>query len=61
MRPATVPRARGTYIDTAHPLEVIMDPLPLIILGFVGYFVFVLLFVRFIGMLRHKDSAMIQH
>lgn len=38
-----------------------MDTLPLIILSFVGYSVFVLLFIRFIGMLRNKDNAMTQH
>lgn len=36
-----------------------MDTLPLVILAVVGYSVFVLLFIRFIGMLRNKDSAMI--
>jgi hypothetical protein len=38
-----------------------MDPLPLVILAFVGYSVFVMLFIRFIGMLRSKDRAMIHH
>lgn len=38
-----------------------MDTLPLIILSFVGYSVFVLLFIRFIGMLRNKDNAMTPH
>lgn len=35
-----------------------MDTLPLIILSFVGYSVFVLIFIRFIGMLRHKDTTL---
>jgi hypothetical protein len=34
-----------------------MDFLPLAILSLVGYTVFVLLFIRFIGMLRHKDGV----
>jgi hypothetical protein len=38
-----------------------VDTLPLIILSFVGYSVFVMLFIRFVGMLRNKDSAMIRH
>jgi hypothetical protein len=34
-----------------------MDFLSLIILSLVGYTVFVLLFIRFIGMLRRKDGV----
>jgi hypothetical protein len=34
-----------------------MDFLPLVILSLVGYTVFVMLFIRFIGMLRHKDNV----
>ena len=36
-----------------------MDTLPLIVLGFAGYTVFVLLFLRFVSMLRHKDDVML--
>ncbi len=38
-----------------------MDTLPLIILSFVGYSIFVLFFLRFIGMVRKKENAMSQH
>ena len=34
-----------------------MDFLSLVILSLVGYSVFVLLFIRFIGMLRRKDGV----
>lgn len=34
-----------------------MDFLSLVILSLVGYTVFVLLFIRFIGMLRRKDGV----
>jgi hypothetical protein len=34
-----------------------MEFLPLVILSLVGYTVFVMLFIRFIGMLRHKDGV----
>ena len=50
-----------TYLRIAHSLqEVTVDTLSLIILAVVGYSVFVLLFIRFIGMLRNKDNAMTQ-
>lgn len=41
--------------------EVTLDTLPLIILSIVGYTVFVMLFLRFIGMVRKKEDAMTQH
>lgn len=34
-----------------------MGLLPLVLLSLVGYTVFVLLFIRFMGMLRHKDGV----
>ena len=61
MRPGTSFLAGMTYLRIAHSLqEVTVDTLSLIILAVVGYSVFVLLFIRFIGMLRNKDNAMTQ-
>jgi hypothetical protein len=51
-------RGRGGRILIQHTSqEDVMDFLPLVILSLVGYTVFVMLFIRFIGMLRHKDNV----
>lgn len=34
-----------------------MDFLPLVVLGFAGYVGFLVLFLRFVGMLRRKDGV----